>query len=41
MNKAAFLEDAIKAQFGLEELPHIIRNIAAFRAELESSHPSD
>jgi two-component system chemotaxis response regulator CheB len=41
MNKAAFLEDAIKAQFSLDELPHIIRNIAAFRAELESSHPSD
>jgi two-component system, chemotaxis family, protein-glutamate methylesterase/glutaminase len=41
MNKAAFLEDAIKAQFSLDELPHIIRNIAAFRAELESSQPSD
>ena len=40
MNKAAFLEDAIKAQFSLDELPHIIRNIAAFRAELESSQPS-
>jgi two-component system, chemotaxis family, protein-glutamate methylesterase/glutaminase len=39
MNKAAFLEDAIKAQFSLDELPHIIRNIAAFRAELESSQP--
>lgn len=41
MNKAAFLEHAIKAQFSLDELPHIIRNIAAFRAALESSKPSD
>jgi two-component system, chemotaxis family, protein-glutamate methylesterase/glutaminase len=40
MNKAAFLEDAIKAQFSLDELPHIIQNVAAFRAELESSQPS-
>jgi two-component system chemotaxis response regulator CheB len=40
MNKAAFLEGAIKTQFSLDELPHIIRNIAAFRAELESSQPS-
>ena len=41
MNKAAFLEGAIKAQFALDELPHIIQNIAALRAELESSRPSD
>ena len=41
MNKAAFLEGAIKAQFALDELPHIIQNIAAFRAELESPRPSD
>jgi two-component system, chemotaxis family, protein-glutamate methylesterase/glutaminase len=37
MNKAAFLEGAVKAQFGLDELPGILQNIAAFRAELESS----
>lgn len=36
MNKAAFLEGAIKAQFALDELPHVIQNIAALRAELES-----
>jgi two-component system chemotaxis response regulator CheB len=39
MNKAAFLAGAIKAQFSLDELPRIIRNIAAFRAELESPQP--
>jgi two-component system, chemotaxis family, protein-glutamate methylesterase/glutaminase len=37
MNKAAFLESAIKAQFALDELPDILRNIAAYRAELGSS----
>jgi two-component system chemotaxis response regulator CheB len=36
MNKAAFLEGAVKAQFALDELPHIIQNIAARRAELNS-----
>ena len=36
MNKAAFLEGAIKAQFALDELPGILRNIAAFRDEVES-----
>jgi two-component system, chemotaxis family, protein-glutamate methylesterase/glutaminase len=41
MNKAAFLEGAIKAQFALDELPHIIQNISALRAELESPAPSD
>ena len=41
MNKAAFLEGAIKAQFALDELPHIIQNISAVRAELESPAPSD
>ena len=41
MNKAAFLEGAIKAQFALDELPHIIQNISALRAELESTAPSD
>jgi two-component system, chemotaxis family, protein-glutamate methylesterase/glutaminase len=39
MNKAAFLERAIKAQFPLDELPAILRDITAFRAEIES--PSD
>ena len=41
MNKAAFLEDAIKAQFALDELPPIIQHIAAFRAELEGARRSD
>jgi two-component system, chemotaxis family, protein-glutamate methylesterase/glutaminase len=41
MNKAAFLEGAIKAQFALDELPHIIQNISALRAELDSPAPSD
>ena len=41
MNKAAFLEGAIKAQFALDELPHIIQNISALRAELESPASSD
>ena len=36
MNKAAFLEGAIKAQFALDELPHIIQNMAVFRTELEA-----
>jgi two-component system chemotaxis response regulator CheB len=40
MNKAAFLEGAIRAQFALDELPHIIQNIVAFRAELELPRPS-
>jgi len=34
MNKAAFLEGAVKAQFSLDELPGILQHIAAFRAEL-------
>ncbi len=38
MNKAAFLEGAIKAQFALDELPDILRNIAAFFIEAESLH---
>jgi two-component system chemotaxis response regulator CheB len=41
MNKAAFLEGAIRAQFALDQLPHLIQNIAALRAELESSRSSD
>jgi two-component system, chemotaxis family, protein-glutamate methylesterase/glutaminase len=39
MNKAAFLERAVKAQFALDELPHVIQNIAALRADLESPPP--
>jgi len=41
MNKAAFLEKAVKAQFALDELPGIIQNIAAFRAALESTPAAD
>jgi two-component system chemotaxis response regulator CheB len=41
MNKAAFLEGAVKAQFALDELPSILQNIAAFRSELESPLHSD
>jgi two-component system, chemotaxis family, protein-glutamate methylesterase/glutaminase len=41
MNKAAFLEGAIKGQFALDELPHIIQNIADLRADLESARPSE
>ncbi|HZW31795.1 MAG TPA: CheB methylesterase domain-containing protein, partial [Isosphaeraceae bacterium] len=36
MNKAAFLEGAVKAQFALDELPRILQDIAGFRAEFES-----
>jgi two-component system chemotaxis response regulator CheB len=36
MNKAAFLERALKAQFPLDELAAIIQNIAQFRDEVES-----
>jgi two-component system chemotaxis response regulator CheB len=36
MNKAALLEGAVKTQFALDELPAILQNIAALRAELES-----
>jgi two-component system chemotaxis response regulator CheB len=32
MNKAAFLEGAIKAQFALDELPAILQDIAGFHA---------
>jgi two-component system, chemotaxis family, protein-glutamate methylesterase/glutaminase len=35
MNKAAFVEGAIKAQFALDELPGILQDIAAVRAGLE------
>ena len=36
MNKAAFLEGAIKAQFALDEFPHILQNIAT--SALSSNH---
>jgi two-component system chemotaxis response regulator CheB len=35
MNKAAQVEGALKAQFPLDELASILRNIAAFREETE------
>jgi len=41
MNKAAFLEGAIKAQFALNELPDILQNIATLRGELESPSNTD
>ena len=42
MNKAAFLEGAIKAQFTLDDAPSIVQNIVAFRAALEGhAHPSN
>ena len=37
MNKAAFLEAAIKGQFALDELPGILQDIAGFRAGIESA----
>ena len=37
MNKAAFVEGAVKAQFTLDELPGIFQHIAAYRDELESA----
>jgi two-component system, chemotaxis family, protein-glutamate methylesterase/glutaminase len=39
MNKAAFLEGAVKAQFSLDDLPNILQNITLFRAGFES-HPT-
>jgi two-component system, chemotaxis family, protein-glutamate methylesterase/glutaminase len=41
MNKAAYVEGAVKAQFALEELPGMINNIAALRASLEGNAPSE
>jgi two-component system chemotaxis response regulator CheB len=41
MNKAAFQERAVKAQFALDELPGIIQHIASFRAHLDSGSGSD
>ncbi len=37
MNKAAFVEGAIKAQFALDELPGLLQDIAAFRSEHEGA----
>ena len=34
MNKAAFLEDALKAQFSLEELPDILKNLDAYQEKI-------
>jgi two-component system chemotaxis response regulator CheB len=35
MNKAAFLESAVSAQFPLDDLPAILHDLAAFRDDLE------
>jgi two-component system chemotaxis response regulator CheB len=35
MNKAAHVEGAVRAQFALDELAGILRNIGAFREEVE------
>jgi two-component system chemotaxis response regulator CheB len=40
MNKAAYSEGAVKAQFSLEEASAILQNIVAFRAELEAAESS-
>jgi two-component system, chemotaxis family, protein-glutamate methylesterase/glutaminase len=37
MNKAAYSEGAVRAQFALDELPGIIKNIASFRAAIEAN----
>jgi two-component system, chemotaxis family, protein-glutamate methylesterase/glutaminase len=39
MNKAAYSEGAVKAQFALDELPGIIKNIANVRAAIEANAP--
>ncbi len=41
MNKAAFLEGAVKAQFALQELPAILEDVDAFRPEGESPPSSE
>jgi two-component system chemotaxis response regulator CheB len=41
MNKAALLEGAIKAQFALDELPGILRDIAGSRAVVDGSQIAD
>ena len=35
MNKAAFIEGALKAQFALDDLPGILKNLIPFREEVE------
>jgi two-component system, chemotaxis family, protein-glutamate methylesterase/glutaminase len=40
MNKAAFTEGAVKAQFALDELAGIIKNIGSVRAAIEANGPS-
>jgi two-component system, chemotaxis family, protein-glutamate methylesterase/glutaminase len=40
MNKAAFLEGAIRVQFALDDLAGILKDIIAFRGELDSPTPS-
>jgi two-component system chemotaxis response regulator CheB len=39
MNKAAFLEGALEAQFALDELVSILQNFAGYREELERRNP--
>jgi two-component system chemotaxis response regulator CheB len=41
MNKAAFLEGAIKAQFSLDELAAVLQHIAAYRAEIDSNSATE
>jgi two-component system chemotaxis response regulator CheB len=41
MNKAVFLEGAVKAQFALDELPGILQNPPGFRAEFEAPASAD
>ena len=36
MNKAAFLEGAVRTQFALDELPQVLQNINTIRADIES-----
>jgi two-component system chemotaxis response regulator CheB len=35
MNKAAYVEGAVKAQFALDDLPAILKNLVSFREEIE------
>ena len=41
MNKAAYLEGAVKAQFALDDVADIIQNIAAFRASFDDPPSAD
>jgi two-component system chemotaxis response regulator CheB len=41
MNKAAFLEGAIKTQFPLDELAAILQDLASFRAEVEGREKAE